>query len=296
MFCWIASFITAWQRKRWYYWLLHILIVVLFSFTRDSWPYILLFFYAALSILTFFAQRSLFLPAILLFSLAVMLFFIQQNTSKTGKRYRLPMINTLAVRIISNDNYTAWFRNRGMPCTDSLLKNYKKIDLNVDADRHKIWNLYYNPNYENLWEWIHSKGRSEYIKFMFSHPEYTFLFKESKEQRQRIFAFDLWYSGEVAGYSKWVNAFFPLFSAWWVLVSCLLLLISYFRKREFKLLFPVLLSLAFLVNVFISYNADALEVERHLFITIIMVQLIVLISLALLGDSIIQSSTNKEIL
>jgi len=294
MFCWIASFVLAFQRKRWYYWLIHLLITVLFSFTRDSWPYILLSWYAMLSVLAFFAHRSLFLPALMLLLASVMLFFIQQNTAKTGKRYRLPMINTIAVRITANDNYTAWFRDHGMPCTDSLTAKYKHIDVNVDADRHKIWDLYYNPNYEKLWDWIHKHGRTEYIKFMLTHPGYTLLLKESKAHKQRIFAFDLWYSGQVAGYSRWFDKLFPLFSPWWVAVCCLLLLLQYARKRKFKLLFPVLLSLAFIINVFISYNADALEVERHLFVTMIMVQLIVFISLAMLGDSLIQTSTNDE--
>jgi len=294
LFGWIASFIMAWKLRKWYYWLFHILITVLFSFTRDSWPYLLVFFYLLVSFAAWFRERPLFIPALLMIPAAIILFFVQQNTAKTGDRYRLPLINTIVVRIISNEEYTTWFKNNGMPCADSLKLNYRKIDINLDADRHKVWNLYYNPKYKTLWNWIHDKGKSEYMKFMLTHPAYTLLFKESKQKRQRIFSYDLWYSGEVAGYSKFVQTVFPFFSPWWLLACNLLLLLQFFRKKKLILVFPVILTLVFLMNVFLSYNADALEVERHLFMTMVMIQLISFISLALLGDSLIQSSTNIE--
>jgi hypothetical protein len=47
-----------------------------------------------------------------------------------------------------------------------------------------------------------------------------------------------------------------------------------------------LLWLIFFANVFLSYNADALEVERHLFITMIAIQLTGFISLALILDHV----------
>jgi len=290
LFCWIASFILAWKRNSWYYWLLHLLVVVLFSFTRDSWPYLLIFFYVVICIVTWFWERPLMIPSLLLVLASFILFFVQQETAVTGQRYRLPLINTIAVRIIGNGKYTAWFRDQGMPCTDSLEKKYKNIDVSLDADRHKIWDLYYNKNYEPLWNWILDKGPSEYMKFMLTHPSYTLLLKESKQQRQRIFAYDLWYSGEVAGYSKFVQPLFPLFNPWWLSFCTLLLIIQFFRKKKLILIFPVILSLVFLLNVFLSYNADALEVERHLFLTGIMVQMIMFISLALIGDSLIKAS------
>ncbi|MCX6280434.1 MAG: hypothetical protein NTU51_00545 [Bacteroidetes bacterium] len=294
LFLWIASFILAWKRNKWYYWIFHLVIMVLFSFTRDSWPYILVSFYLLVAFTAWFYERPLLIPALLMIPAAFILFFIQQNTAKTGDRYRLPMINTIAVRIISNAEYTAWFKKEGMPCTDSLLRKYSRIDVTVDADRHKIWDLYYNRNYESLWTWIHDKGKTVYMEFMITHPSYTLLLKESKQQKGRILSYDLWYSGEVAGYSKSVQKFFPLFNPWWLLICNLMLIVRFFRMRKLILIFPVILSLVFLMNVFISYNADALEVERHLFITMVMIQFIVFISLAILGDSLFNKTTNNH--
>ena len=335
LFCWIASFILAWQKRSWYFWLLHILFTVLLSFTRDSWPYLLIVFYLAVLIVSWIWERPpgttspggrspgrhgdkarlvswisertlaksspssrfhlqpLAKSSLLMILVSAVIFTAQVKTAQTGQRYRLPMLNTLAVRIAGEKNYLQWFKDHGMPCADSLAVKYKAINVNLDTDRHRIWDLYYNRNYKSLWNWILEHGQGAYMKFMLTHPSYTLLFRESKSQRQRIFAFDLWYSGESAGYSRYVSAVFPIFSPWWLLACNIFLLIQFFRRKKLILLFPVILSLVFIANVFLSYNADALEVERHLFITVIMIQMLVFLSLALLGDTLNGLLTNK---
>lgn len=294
LFCWIASFILAWKKGKWYLWAAHLVIMVLFSFTRDTWPYLIILWYFLFSLSSLFRERSLLKPSSLFFALAIVIFFVQQNTAKTGQRLRVPLINNIAVRIISNDAYTGWFRDKGIPCAESLVKKYRKIDINQDADRHKIWNLYGNTEYEPLWNWVNDKGKTEYMKFMVTHPSYILLLNESNRQRERIFAWDLWYSGEVAGYSKAFSKVFPAFSPWWILFVNLLLIFQFFRKKKLNLIFPVILSFIFMVNVFISYNADALEVERHLFVTVVMIQLIVFLSLAILADSLFINPTHQQ--
>ena len=52
---------------------------------------------------------------------------------------------------------------------------------------------------------------------------------------------------------------------------------------------PLLLMIVFGFNVLVSYNADALEVERHLFVTNIVVQLCGFLSVALLFDAALNS-------
>lgn len=195
-------------------------------------------------------------------------------------------MNNIAVRVLSNPGYTAWFEIHGMPDVKILHPVYRRVDITVDSDRHKIWNLYWNQNYKAFSDWTVNEGRNEYMKFMLSHPSYFFLLHESKQQLQRIFAYNLWYTPEIRGYSRLAEPVFPFFGFISVTVFCILLIILYFRKRDPILFFPVLLWLIFFANVFLSYNADALEVERHLCITMIAVQLIGFVSLALILDHV----------
>ena len=62
------------------------------------------------------------------------------------------------------------------------------------------------------------------------------------------------------------------------------------------MIFPVMISFVFMANVFISYNSDALEVERHLFITVIMIHLIIFLALAILADSLFNKRTHQQTL
>jgi hypothetical protein len=50
------------------------------------------------------------------------------------------------------------------------------------------------------------------------------------------------------------------------------------------LLFPLIISVIFVLNIFLLYNADTMEVERHLFITMIMVQFISIWAFSLVLD------------
>jgi hypothetical protein len=286
LFCWIASFILVWKKKNLLFILFHILVTIFFSFSRDTWPYIIILFYFLISVFTVFSRRSFFPKAFFLLTCSVILFFVQLNTSRVGHRHRLPLMNTIAVRILTNPDYTAWFEVRGMPDVKILHPKYRRVDITLDSDRHKIWNIYWNKDYNAFSDWTENEGRQVYMKFLLSHSSYFFLFHETKQQLQRIFAYNLWYTPEIRGYSRLTESLFPLFGRVSVSLFCVLLIILFFRKRDPILLFPVLLWLIFFANIFLSYNADALEVERHLFITMIAIQLIGFISLALILDHV----------
>jgi hypothetical protein len=286
LLCWIASFLFIIEKKRWYFVLLHMLITILFSFTRDTWPYILLLFYFLIAGYTVFTKNLFFAKSMLLLCFSVILLFVQLMTANAGHRHRLPLMNTMAVRILPNPDYTAWFEVRGVPDVKKLHSVYRTIDINSDADRHKIWNLYWNKDYSAFNDWTLLKGRREYMNFMISHPSYFFLFHENKQQLKRIFATNLWYTPSLRGYSRLTEPVFPLFGPVSVTIFCVLLIFLYFRKKDPMLLFPVLLWLIFFANVFLTYNADALEVERHLFITMIGIQLVGIMAVGLIVDQV----------
>ena len=63
-------------------------------------------------------------------------------------------------------------------------------------------------------------------------------------------------------------------------------MLVYTRRRQQVLLAPVALALFTLLNVILSYNADALEVERHLFTTNILIQLTGFWAVALIWEAL----------
>jgi len=61
LFLWIASFLMQYKKKNTWTISLHILITVLFSFTRDSWPYILIIFYTLFYCFSGYKKREKFI-------------------------------------------------------------------------------------------------------------------------------------------------------------------------------------------------------------------------------------------
>jgi hypothetical protein len=72
--------------------------------------------------------------------------------------------------------------------------------------------------------------------------------------------------------------FFVLMSACFVLF--------YKTKDEFFLV-PILIVFFIIVNVLITYNADTLEVERHLYFTVILRELLCVVSILFITDYLI---------
>jgi len=290
MFCWIASFLIFVNKQKIFLLGIHILTAVLLSFSRDTWPYVMLFFYVLCCCLFFVCERSLFKPLVALVCVSILILLVQNYSMRIGERYKIPLTNTIAIRIAFDADYLHWFAAHRMPCTDSLRRDFPKA-ADYDTKRGKLYEIYGDPGYTKLRSWVMSTGKNTYMKFLITHPRYTFLFKETKPQLDRIFSFNLFYTENLVnadtakGYSSPLQNIFPLFNP---LLAAVLSVISVFVYRKRKLfigLMPLLLMIVFGFNVFVSYNADALEVERHLFVTNIVVQLCGFLSVALLFDA-----------
>ncbi|MDB5273106.1 MAG: hypothetical protein JWO58_1473 [Chitinophagaceae bacterium] len=284
LFCWLASFLLFLKEKTGPYLLLHILLTLLFSFTRDTWPYILIAFYGLTTVLFYIEQKELLKKTVVLFVFSCLLFFTQQYTSENGKRHRLPITNSIIMRIIPNQEYMQWFIEHEMPCSDSLGKNFSHINFH-DASKLAVYALYNDTTYNEFHHWAMHEGKNTYMKFLITHPSFFFLLEEKGADLQNILAYNLFYAGPPRGYTNFIESYLPLFNIWTVLLLSLFLILIFSWKRKIILLIPVVLAIVFFLNVLLSYNADAFEVDRHLFITTIMIQLIGLIAVILVLDN-----------
>lgn len=292
LFLWLASFLFLYKKPSAWRWLLHAAITILFAFTRDSWPYVLLLFYAAFCLLWLLTRQRGAGRYAALFALSVVIFLVQQAGTRIGLRYKLPVINSIVVRILPDSGYTEWFVKNGMPCAAKLQRNFGSLGKpgNVafnDDSAYQIWDLYADTAYQPFLDWVSEKGQSVYTRFLITHPRFFFLTGESKEQLSRIMSYNLYYIDEPRGYSNWIEPLFPIFNITAVVLLCIILLIVYYYTRSAPILLaPVILLLFSILNALLSYNADALEVKRHLFITNILVQLIGFWAVVLIWDEI----------
>ena len=282
MFLWIASFLIFYKKKNKFSLIAHIIITIFFSFTRDNWPYVLISFYWVLLFYALLWDKLLMKRCLLLLMFSFGIFFIQNYSARIGQRHLFQVLDNIVLNILPNDEYLQWFENHGMPGAGKLKKNYSGITF---RDK-KIYSLYKDTSYSELVNWIDSEGQQTYLKFLISHPGYTFLLHEGSEKIERIFELNQKYYTGNPRIHRWTTfTVFPLFNLLFIFCFGLILLYFFFQDKNFIFLFPAILIFVFTVNALVSYHADAMEVERHESATNIMIQFIGILLVTLILDS-----------
>jgi len=280
LFLWMATFLLFLQKRTILRFVLHGIITVLFSFTRDTWPYFLLIFYFSYGLLSLRGNKQLRAAVAGFFLISVALLFTQQHTAQVGQRYRLPILNNIVFRILPNPVYLHWFEANGMPCANLLKEKYSSLHVPTD-----IYPLYNDTAFAPLFSWVSGAGRGTYQKFLLTHPFHTLLLEEKLVEVSKLFAHDFGYTGDAPDISWLSNNIFPFFN----LASIILLLWIFItiNRRESIVLwkFPLTLLITGILHAILVYHADALEIERHLFMTNILIQFLGLYLVCFLLDS-----------
>ena len=279
-FLWLASFLLVFHKRTLITTIIHVVLTILFSFTRDSWPYILIVFYGMFTLIAIVWDQKMLQKSVFFLLLSASIFLVQQKSAQIGQRYRLPIMNNIVFRILPNEAYLQWFSDRGMPCIDLLQKKYSKLDA-----YEKIYPLYTDSTVSKFSEWAGKEGRPLYTKFILTHPSYLFLLNEKPSDLNRIFAYDIGYTDEVRGYSLISQYVFPFFNTVILLLLNVLLIYLFIKEKRLIWLLPSVLIAIFMFNAFLLYIADSMEVERHLFVTNIMIQFIGILTVSFILDS-----------
>lgn len=280
MFIWIASFLVFINFKSLFTIIAHILITILFSFTRDSWPYILIIFYLLYFIISIKWDRKILAGILSFLILSIGLFIVQQKSAETSQRYRLPITNNIVFRIMPNESYLKWFIDKGMPCKDSLIKNYSNLN-----DFKNIYPLYIDTSYSKLFKWVVNDGKKVYTKFLITHPSNFLLIHEKPKEIKRIFAYNIGYTGEIRGISLITDKIFPIFNLLIIITLNIFLVFLFFKEKILIWILPSVIITVFTFNAILLYLADTLEVERHLFITNIIIQFTGILLVSFILDS-----------
>jgi len=282
---WMAMLFSYYRNKRIAKLVVLILITILFSFTRDTWPYLIMLFFAILLLFEIATKASKQKWGVILLGFSMTLFVFQSHTVSVGERTVFPVFNNLAGRIAQSNEYLNWFGQRGMPQGEQLQADFKNVVIDSPEGKTIIYKRYYDSTYTKLFNWIRLNGKSTYQKFLLTHFQYTSLNDQSLAQLQRIFAYNtnVYYRKPYKFFHN-ANNVFPLFNVYVALVLVLTCIYFWFKKREFYLLIPSFFSLLLFINVYLSYNADTMEVERHLYLTTIGIELFSLISLLFIAN------------
>lgn len=280
MFLWIASFLLVIHKRTNSTIILHVFITILFSFTRDSWPYILIIFYGIFTLIALLWDKKMLIYTVFFLVLSGSIFMIQQKSALIGQRYRLPIMNNIVFRILPNKEYLQWFTDRGMPDEELLKKKYSHLDA-----PEKIYPIYTDSTLIKFSDWAGKEGRPLYMKFIMTHPSYLFLLNETPSNLNRIFAYDIGYTDEVRGYSLLSQFVFPVFNTFIVLILNIFLIYLFIKENRLIWLLPIVFIVIMAFNAFLLYIADSMEVERHLFVTNIMIQFIGILSVCFILDS-----------
>ena len=292
---WLAIVMAYYRQKSTIKLVFLIFITILLSFTRDTWPYLILFFFAMMLCADLILKKGKRLVSIGLVLFSVGLFVFQSYTVTVGERSVLPVFNTLAGRIVQNEEHLDWFKKRGMPQAEQLQADFKTIDVDSYEGKSVMYTRYIDSTYTELFNWVKANGKSTYQLFLLTHFKYFILNDQSLPQLNRIFSYNT-YSYYQKPYKFFHNAnnVFPIFSVYVSLFLVLICIYLWRKSKEFHLLFPAIFSLLLFVNVYLSYNADTMEVERHLYLTTIGIELFSLLSLAFIGNYALNTYQTKK--
>ncbi len=138
------------------------LTAFLWAFTRDTNGWILLMISALIVLgVLFFGAHKRYLSVVLVF---VMLFALSNFSADKGNRWVFPFQNVLAQRILPDPAALSSFADCGMPVTPELLSLAGGY---ANSNERAFYN---NPVLQPYRTWLHSSGKSCYMRWLLSRP------------------------------------------------------------------------------------------------------------------------------
>jgi hypothetical protein len=230
-----------------------------------------------------FIEKSFIKKYLPILGLCLALFFVQQQTADLGMRHKLPVMNNIVYRILPHYEYTKWFTDRGMPQADMLKENYHEVN-----DLKMIYPLYKDERFEAFQNWAATKGRSQYTLFMITHPSYfkNIFLNENPIELQQLFQYEFTFIASAIGYSVYADKVFPFFSKSMLISMFIISLLMFFKTRKFEFHLIHTLFISTLIMSVLLYMADALEIDRHCYMTQIVMQMAGVLWLVLILDQL----------
>jgi hypothetical protein len=278
---WYGCTVLLRETKSWRLFVLLCFVTVFFSFTRDNMPYFLFLF--AMFTLVFAKSSDAVRKKQWLAYLAIVLIvaILQSVSAQIGKRHQFPLINVILQRILPYQDRVHFFQSRGMPVDAKFIETWK----GQWASGHD-WALFKDPKNKLFMDFTLYKGKYVYGLFLLTHPVYSI--KSAWNDRISIFSLNK-YSYTKAPPSNalvQISSWFWNFCAW--LIKNLLPVIFIFSVLIVKHDdFPLIGMIGIVFNGFLIYHADAMEVERHSLIVLIVLSTVSVHLLFIYADRLV---------
>jgi len=260
-----------WRRSPWrYIYLLGLgVIIILYSFARDTNAYFLAF--CAVLILAGLLLRPIRRHVALwpyvgvaLFMLA--LFFVQNYTAELGKRWEYPFFNVLYARIGRDPRALGFFVESGMPADEATLALLR-------MQRTPYFKaLQSTPQGQQLVLWVERAGKPTYYRYLLSKP-FASMMAPIDRARNLISPLSTEYRADVYSIPIWLGlfsqVFFPLPLAivlsWLGVLIVAAIILGRIEGLGPEWTIPALLLITVYPMMFVVWHADAIEAERHAF-------------------------------
>lgn len=186
-------------------------------------------------------------------------------------RHEFPLVNVIIRRVLPNDEARSWFKEQGMPVHEEILRWKKKWASGND------FAIFEKKKYARFRTWVREEGKYTYLRYLLLHPGRTF--RSAFDARAAIFSTNLTY------YTKGSPDRFPfrLIDFWYPLITPSLALgVAVWmlargmvgRLSLTSWAFACAIPLVF-VNGILVFHMDAMEVERHALLGMVMLQIAV---------------------
>lgn len=271
-------------------------VMLLFSFTRDNIPYLLVGVTLVLLPLLALAERRWLrghAAGMVMFAIAVAAIFTLQSLSAQAtvsrhddivpgrtlefrSRFEFNLINVIFKRILPDPAAYEWFVGRGMPSVDTAMWS------GAWASSHD-WALYTDDRYVPLRTYVQGPMRGDFAVFLLTHPRYA-LMQPLQRDSAELWPFDMdgyAYPAERTGqrtillvsrvWSRVVGQASLLLAGLGILVLGLVVRRPVPEEpaptcsaRRRMLLLSIALLCGMLGQIALIYHVDAMEVSRHL--------------------------------
>ena len=239
-----------------------IFFAVLLAFSRDTYAYVLLMG-AALLILVFFLSN--YRKHFLYVGLVFFVIFLASNTlASIGYHWYTPLLNTIGMRVLPNQEYLVYFETRGMPINTALMERSGQphhADAGIMVTDERL---------EDFRNWVRENGRKEYIRFLWFFKADTF---QNVFNDMKLVFFPNYYFYTATGFrpiiqnSRLDELLYPnRFGFFLFLIANLIAgvfsTVAWYEKKTTWIL-PIALIIFTYPQAVLIWNADSSDIARH---------------------------------